>query len=52
MTRKAPGRGYCFVGGNAVDGEKDGVARLKASGRFEQIMGGLVKADTYNDWQP
>ena len=30
----------------------DGIAKLKQSGRFDQIMGGLVKADMYNDWQP
>jgi polar amino acid transport system substrate-binding protein len=29
-----------------------GLEKLKKSGRFDQIMGDLVKADLYNDWQP
>lgn len=30
----------------------EGMAKVKASGKFDQIMGGLVKGSTYTDWQP
>ena len=30
----------------------DGLARLHANGKYDQLIGDLVKADSYIDWQP
>lgn len=30
----------------------DGMAKVKANGSFDKIMGDIVKAAKYNDWQP
>jgi ABC-type amino acid transport substrate-binding protein len=30
----------------------DGLAKLKASGRVQEIMGDLIKISQYSDWQP
>ncbi len=39
--------------GGAIDKMiTEGLAKLKASGRFEAIMGEIVKASKYSDWQP
>jgi len=39
-------------GGDADKMLIDGIAKLKANGKFEQIMGALIKSAEYNDWQP
>jgi polar amino acid transport system substrate-binding protein len=39
--------------GGALDALlSEGMAKIKASGRFDAIMGDIVKAAKYSDWQP
>jgi ABC-type amino acid transport substrate-binding protein len=39
--------------GNALDKLlEDAIKKLKASGKYEQIMGKFLAAVKYNDWQP